>query len=126
MSNVPLESYEQIALANYLRRNNYLFYKSPSETYTTSWNQKRKNKLEWVTKWFPDTCIVLKRGALLFVELKRCRNVLKNWTIWASPSTVSQEQIEWVDQLNKIFNVQANICYGHKEAIEVIERIEKV
>ena len=43
---IPLETFEQIKLANWLRFNNYTFYKSPSETFTTSWNQKRKNKAE--------------------------------------------------------------------------------
>jgi len=46
MQNIPLESFEQEKLANYLRAHNYTFFKTPSETYTTSWNQKRKNKLE--------------------------------------------------------------------------------
>jgi hypothetical protein len=43
---IPLETIEQQNLANYLRANNYLFYKSPSETFTKSWKQKRKNTLE--------------------------------------------------------------------------------
>jgi hypothetical protein len=47
---VPLETIEQQSLAWWLRVNNYLFYKSPSETFTKSWSQKRKNTLEGVTK----------------------------------------------------------------------------
>lgn len=123
---VPLETYEQQALANYLRMHNYLAYKSPSETFTKSWSQKRKNKLEGVTKWFPDTVIILKRGSLLFIELKRQRIVLKNWTLWRSPSTVSKEQKQWIEELNKLDNIQAEIAYGHEEAISIIERIENI
>lgn len=76
--NVPLESIEQETLANWLRANNYMFYKSPSETWTSSWNQKRKNKLEGVTKGYPDTTIILKNKKLLFIELKRQKKVLKS------------------------------------------------
>lgn len=117
---VPLETVEQQSLAWWLRANKYLFYKSPSETYTTSWNQKRKNTLEGVTKGFPDIVIVLKRWSLLFIELKRQRKKLKNWELWASPSKVSDEQVKWQQTLDNLENIGACICYGHKEAIEKI------
>lgn len=67
------ESQESIALASYLRANGYRFTKSPNETYTKSWNQKRKNTLEGVSKGTPDYMIVLKRKSLLFIELKKSR-----------------------------------------------------
>ena len=67
------EHQESVMLANWLRSRGYLFYKSPSETFTTSWNQKRKNKSEGVSKGFPDYTIVLKRGSLLFIELKKAK-----------------------------------------------------
>jgi len=123
--NVPLETYEQQELSNWLKNNNYIFYKSPSETYTKSWKQKRKNKLEWVTKWFPDTTIILKCNKLLFIELKRQKPILKNWTIGKSPSVVSEEQLKWKEELNKIENVQCEICYWCNEAIETIKRIDR-
>lgn len=122
--NVPLESIEQETLANWLRAHNYMFYKSPSETYTTSWNAKRKNKLEWVTKGFPDTVIILKKGSLLFIELKRQRRKLKSGKLWESPSKVSPEQLEWEKELNNIDNVQCEICYGATAAIETIIFLE--
>ncbi len=124
MQEIPRENLEQEKLANYLRANNYLFYKSPSETYTTSWKQKRKNKLEGVTKWFPDTTIILKNKALLFIELKRQKRKLKNWKLWKSPSVVSEEQKEWIKKLNEIPNIQAEICYWADEAIKLIEYLE--
>lgn len=120
MATVPLETVEQQSLAWWLRANNYLFYKSPSETYTTSWKQKKKNTLEGVTKGFPDIVIVLKRKSLLFIELKRQRETWKNWGLIASPSKVSDEQKMWCNTLDKINNIWACICYGHKEAIEKI------
>ena len=46
MIKAPLETVEQKTLARYLKLKGYRFYKSPSETYTTSWKQKAKNKAE--------------------------------------------------------------------------------
>lgn len=126
MEKIPLETQEQQQLANYLRANNYMFYKSPSETYTKSWKQKRKNTLEWVTKWFPDTTIILKNWSLLFIELKRRRKVLKNWNLWASPSVVSEEQKNWKEKLNEIKNVQCEICYWSDEAIAKIQELDTI
>ncbi len=123
--NIPKESEEQINLASWLKVNNYLSYKSPSETYTTSWNQKRKNKAEGVTKGFPDICIILKRWSLLFIELKRQKRILKSWKIWKSPSIISKEQLEWQEELNKLQNIQCEICYWFNESIKLIKELEK-
>lgn len=123
---IPLETYEQQALANWLRANNYVFYKSPNETFTKSWNQKRKNTLEGVSKGFPDTTIILKRGSLLFIELKRQRPILKNWKLGVAPSKISEEQIFWIDKLSKLENIDAIVCYWYKEAIEKIKYYESL
>ncbi len=124
MQNIPTENLEQEKLANYLRAHNYIFYKSPSETWTSSWRQKRKNKLEWVTKGFPDTTIILKRWSLLFIELKRQKRILKNGKFGASPSVVSKEQVKWQKELSCLDNIESLICYGADEAIEKIKELE--
>jgi len=46
MHSVPLETTEQQTLAYWLRAQGYIFYKSPSETWTSSHKQRRKNTLE--------------------------------------------------------------------------------
>lgn len=122
----PLEHEEQVTLAKWLTLKWYTFYKSPSETYTTSWNQKRKNKEEGVTKWFPDTVVVLQRGSLLFVELKRKRPTLKNGKPWAPLNKPTPEQLHWIETLESIENVGAVVAYGSQEAIDVIEHLESL
>lgn len=62
-----------VLFANWLRENNYIFHHSPNETFTKFHNVRRKNMLEGVAKGFPDYCIILKRGSLLFIELKKAR-----------------------------------------------------
>ena len=110
------EHIEQVQLANWLRANGYTFYKSPSETFTKSWNQKRKNTLEGVCKGYPDVTIILKNKRLLFIELKRAKKSL---------SKVSKEQLYWQEKLNEIENVQCEICYGSEQAIKTILLLEK-
>ena len=120
----PTESQETIELANWLRANNYMFTKSPNETFTKFWNVKRKNTLEWVSKWVCDMMIILKRWSLLFIELKRQKKILKSWKLSSSNSKVSPEQIKWIEELNKIYNVWAEVCYWANEAIELIKTTE--
>lgn len=123
---LPTESQETIALANWLRLHNYFFTKNPNETFTKFMSVKRKNKLEWVSAWVPDMMIILKRWSLLFIELKRRKKVLKSGKLSSSNSRISEEQKKWISELNKIENVQAEVCYWALEAIELIERLENL
>lgn len=126
--NLPTEDQEAEQLANWLRSNNYNF----THIWNESWQRGTKNiiimmakkKKLWVSKWFPDYCIILKRWALLFIELKRQKKVLKSWKLWASPSVISNEQIEWLKSLNIVSNVQAELCYWAEESINLINRLE--
>lgn len=114
---IPLETIEQQALVIWLERNNYIFSKIASETFTKSWKQKRKNKLEWLKAWLPDLLIILKRWSLLFLELKRAKKSL---------SKVSEFQKKWIEELNNIQNVQAVVCYWTEEATNTILKIENL
>lgn len=121
---IPLEDIEAESLATWLRFKHYKF--------THIWNESgqrgtiniikmmEKKKRLWVSTWFPDFCIVLKRWSLLFIELKRQRKKLKNWELWASPSRVSDEQKEWVATLWSIENIMACICYWWEDAVQQI------
>ena len=125
---VPLEDKEAESLAVWLRMNKYKF----SHIWNESGQAGTKNiiimmakkKRLGVSPWFPDFCIVLKRWALLFIELKRQKIKLKSGKLWASPSKVSDEQKQWVEILGGIDNVMAKICYWWQDAKEYIQIIE--
>ena len=120
------EEQEGVILANWLRANKYKF----THVWNESWQRGTRNiiimmarkKRLWVSKWFPDYCIILKRWSLLFIELKKVR--WPKW--WLNWSTISEEQIEWCNALSGIPNMQAEICHGSKESIDLIERIENI
>lgn len=117
------ESQHTIALANWLRAKGYKFYKSPNETFTKSWNQKRKNTLEGVSAGFPDLLIILKRGSLLFLELKKAR-----WPKWGDNGSNYNDpnQLEWLSYLDGIDNCKACFASGWEDAVRIIEETENL
>lgn len=124
--NIPKESFEQIQLTNWLELNWYTFSAIRNESdFHNIWKWV-KRKREWVRKWIPDFCVILKRSSLLFIELKRQRKILKSGKLWASPSKISTEQKKWIQELNQIKNVWAELCYWADEAIKMIEKIENI
>ena len=120
------EALEQANLVLWLEKNNYTYTAIPNSTYTKSFKQKMMNTLTGVKPWLCDMLIVLKNWWLLFIELKRLKKVLKSWKLSTSNSSISENQQEWIDALNNINNIQAEICYGCDESIEIIKRIEIV
>ena len=120
--NMKSEHIESVQFSDWLKKNGYKFTKSPNETFTKSWNQKRKNKAEWVSAGFPDYTIILKRKSLLFIEMKKERGV--KWGM--NGSVISQEQTEWVNALDEIPNVSACFCHWFEEAKNTVKKFESV
>ncbi len=109
-----------VLFANWLRENNYFFHHSPNETFTKFHNVRRKNTLEGVAKGFPDYCIILKRGSLLFIELKKAR-----WKRGGlNGSKISPEQAIWISELWKIENVWAFFAHWFEEAKKIVMEME--
>ena len=127
MKELKWENLEAEQLAQWLRQNKYKFTHIANESWLppkVAMMASMRKKRMWTSPWFPDYCIILKRWALLFIELKRPRNIKKNWEPWASPSTVSDEQLSWVEELSRLDNIDAQICYWHKECIDLITLLE--
>lgn len=124
------ENQEAEILAKWLKSNNYLSTHIANESWlpprVAMIAAKRKQRM-WLTKGFPDYCIILKRGSLLFIELKKTRTRKKNGEFRALSSdgiVVSPEQEIWKWEFNKIENVQCEICYWADEAINFIKNID--
>ena len=81
-----------------------------NETFTTSWNQKRKNKEAGVSKGVPDyMCLIA--NTIVFIELKRVKG-----------GKVSPEQKEWLEELNKCEGVYGYVAKGFDEAKKIIDK----
>lgn len=120
MATVPKENWEAEEFAKWLKNKGYKFTHIGNEsgqkgTKNIIIMMARKKRM-WVSPWFPDFEIILKRKSLGHIELKRQRVRLKNGKLWASPSKVSPEQLEWIKELDDIDNVSASMCFGWEEA----------
>ena len=125
---VPTENQEAEKLTNWLRANNYKFTHIANESWlpprVAMLAAKRKKRM-WLSPWFPDYCIILKRGSLLFIELKKQIDYSKS-DKGKKVSVTSKEQIEWCESLNNIANTQAEVCNGYEKAKETILYIESI
>jgi len=110
------EEQEQTLVVEYLERLKaqgkvILFSAVPNNTYTRSWNQRRKQRAEGVRKGVPDLIIVFSNGKTLFLEMKRAKN-----------SYPRPEQREWMEALNGT-EVVADWAKGFDEAKEKIDGV---
>lgn len=108
----PTEAEEQIKFVQYLRLKNLPHFRVPNETYTKSWKQKNMNRALGVSKGVPDLFICLP-DKLIAIEMKRTKG-----------SVTSQEQIDWIERLNKA-GVRSTIAKGCQEAIAFVELMLK-
>lgn len=118
-TSVPLEDAEQATFVQWLELNGLLFSATAQSTWTTSWNQKRKNYQTGLRKGVPDLIVIIPaeksaddKPYLLFIEMKRTKG-----------SVVSPEQKVWIEAINSILaeDVAAFVAYGADEAIKIVE-----
>lgn len=114
---IPLERDESRTLVSYLRVRQYKFTHIPNETGHSTEAARRaiRMKQEGTSKGFPDYLIIvptIKGKVLVAIELKRIKG-----------SRTSPEQLEWIDALNECIGTFAYVCYGAKEAIDILEKL---
>jgi hypothetical protein len=109
---LPSEELEQATFVQWLELKGIPFSAIPNSTYTTSWKQKAKNTRTGLRPGLPDLLLVLPYSCLVFIEMKKQKR-----------GVVSVAQKQWIETLNTVPNVQAYVCKGADEAIEVVERL---
>lgn len=111
VNTTPLEEYESITFADWLRVKRIKFTHIPNETWTPSNRQKGLLKRLGVSSGVPDFMVVVE-NSIVFVEMKRQKG-----------GVTSDTQKEWIKTLNKVDNVAAKVCRGATEAIQYIEEV---
>lgn len=80
-----------------------------------------------VSKGFPDYCLLVptkNQGTVtIFIELKRQKRILNNGSYSVTHTKTSQDQLEWIEKLNKCEETEARVCYGCEEAINYVKEI---
>jgi hypothetical protein len=104
MSIIPTEDEECLALVQWLDLHRYRYQHSGNESGQSGTpniiRMMAKKKRMGVSPGHPDYTIYLKNRHTLYIEMKRKRKVLKNGTLGASPSTISDVQQSWIDYLD--------------------------
>ena len=111
-NNTPTEFEEQMAFVRWMIAKGLKFTSIPNSTYTSSWNQKRKNKDSGLNPGIPDLIILIPNVGIAFVEMKRTKG-----------GKVSNSQEEWIKKINEIPCAQAKVCHGANEAIAFIGQL---
>lgn len=112
----PIEDEEEHVLSDYCDLRGWKHTHFSNETYTTSWNQKRKMAYLGVHSGIPDHLVIIptKRGLVpCYVEMKRQKG-----------GTISDSQYEWIHLL-KLAGQYVAVCEGGQEAIEFVSGVEK-
>lgn len=112
---IPHEEIEQRNFVQYLEWRGLKFTAIPNSTYTKSRRQKQKNREQGLRPGLPDLLIIIPNGKLLFIEMKRTKK-----------GTVSKYQKEWIEELNKLTNIRAEVCKGYDAAKAVVDEELKV
>lgn len=111
---IQWEQYECETFADYLRLRNIKFAHIANESgMRLPMGVIRKRARMGYGKGIPDYLIVL-HDKLLFIEMKREKG-----------GSISPEQKEWIEILNKNIGVIAAVCKGANEAIDLVEKILK-
>lgn len=102
---------EHVAFIQYLDTRGIPYFHVPNETYTKSWNVKRKNRAMGVKKGVPDIFMLVK-GRLASVEMKRLKG-----------GVTSPEQKAWIQMLNDS-GIPSRVCKGCDAAIAFVTELE--
>lgn len=127
MQNIPHEKVEGENFRCWLESENYHYSHLANEIGTggvVGIRIGKAKKSQWTKRGVPDYMIILKRGSLLFIELKRRRRRLKSGKLGASPSKISDEQKAWISWLSAVENVEAKIAYGSDDAKKIVQEME--
>lgn len=115
---IPLEDEEYDLIVKYLDDMGFIYTHIPMETYTSSWNVKKRNKRIGVKSGFPDYVIIIpywwvgkRHNVLLFAEIKRRKG-----------STSRASQKEWLHNLRSC-NELVEVFYGADELKAYIDAL---
>ena len=128
-SNPPKEEIEQMKLIQWLKANKYNFFAPINEQSHSFLNksvaiiQTKRAKLMGLIPGVSDIVIFLD-SKILFIEMKRQPKTLKSGKLSYTNSKTSEEQVKFLNNVNKYDYAKGFICYGFDEAVKIIKENE--
>ena len=121
------EEQEQIQFINWLNAKYIKHSAIPNSTYTTSWNQKRKNVAMGTTPGVPDIMLIVQchdgKKRLIMIEMKKAKAKGKRGGMIGG-GKVSKAQKDWINAINQCEECEAFVAYGCKEAKQIVRGLE--
>ena len=119
------ESQEQIKVVNYLEVKKIKFTSFPNKR-SQHYGEINKFKQEGWRKGIPDLLVIIpfREGGnrLIFIEMKKAKTIGKRGGLIGG-GIISKEQKEWITAINTCKEVEAFVCYGADEAINLIKSL---
>lgn len=122
---IPSEEEEQKALIRYLKKNNYFFFANVNENKQSFTNKLLATKIEAKSKSMgkvkgvSDLCVFLE-NAIVFIELKKQRPVLKSGKLGKPTNDATAEQIEFIAKVNGFKYAYGFVAFGCDDCIKIL------
>ena len=122
---LPKEDEEQKELVKYLKEKNYFFYATNNENNTFKQNRKysmiaeQKAKANGKLKGVSDMTIFTS-DTIVFLELKRQRPILKSGKLGTPVNKPSEEQSNFIANVNEFHYAYGCVAYGCDDAIRIL------
>ena len=124
---------EAVKFVQWLNYKKIKHWHIPQETFTKSWNQKRKNKEAGVNKGISDYLVIIEHSRLgrqltLWIELKKQKKILQRKSSrgkkgdLVAQNDATPEQLAFIDLVNKSADTLGVVCYGGDEAISTVNK----
>ena len=120
------ESNEQIKVVNWCKTRKILCFSIPNGSHLAGSAAQRARKMHFLKQEGlhvgASDLVVMTNNKILFIEMKRKREVLKSGELSTAGIGVSEFQLKFMEQVKEFDYAVATIAYGHREAISFIEK----
>ena len=120
------ESNEQIKVVAWCKVNKILCFSVPNGSHLSGSPRKRATQIHFLKKEGlhvgASDLIVMLDKKILFIEMKKCKKLLKNGSLSSAGISYSQFQVDFLEEVGEYSYAVSKLCYGSKEAIEYIKK----
>lgn len=120
------ESNEQIKVVDWCRANKIFVFAVPNGSHIAGSAAQRARKMHFMKKegmlvGASDLVVMLDK-VILFIEMKKRKKLLKNGSLSSAGISISEFQLQFLDQVKEYDYATSTIAYGADEAIKYIKK----
>lgn len=120
------ESNEQIKVVDWCKAHKILCFAVPNGSHLAGSAVQRARKMHFLKqeglKAGVSDLVVMTNNKILFIEMKKCKKKLKNGELSTSGISVSEFQLQFLDEVATYDYAVSTLAYGADEAIKFIKK----